>query len=384
MIHLGDFLRVNAGDPALAILHGGGCAVGSLGAPASRPARGDVACSGTVEDPRRAGLEAGAPGSTLADPRRAWCPTNPTTILQYDYEGTAYTAPAQSLVVSPLPDAPVPRLASPFQSAWDAAVHAAKVEDIRRRIARGDCYQVNLAVPFTARLADGDDLAVFLALLRTSPGPFAGFIRRPGRPTVVSQSPENFLAWDAGRITSSPIKGTRRRILGREDTTRAELLASAKDRAELAMIVDLVRNDLGRLALPGSVQVDAPARLLDLPYVHHLVADISARERPGTTLEDRLTAAFPAGSITGAPKKMAISIIRELEGRPRGAYCGAFGWSNATAGQLAVAIRTAEIHGDRITLWAGSGITADSDGPAEWDEVQAKAAGFAAMFGGGR
>ena len=146
------------------------------------------------------------------------------------------------------------------------------------------------------------------------------------------------------------------------------------------MIVDLMRNDLGRVAVPGSVRVAEPARLLDLPYVHHLVADISARLRPGITADALLDALFPAGSITGAPKAMATSIIQDLEARPRGPYCGCFGWKTATAGQAAVAIRTATLDGPHLTLWAGSGITADSDPASEWDEVLAKADGFARIF----
>jgi len=290
------------------------------------------------------------------------------------------SAPATLLPAPAAPEVPSPRLAAPLEPAWSAAEHQAKVRDIQARIARGDCYQVNLAVPFTARLAVGDDLAVFAALLRASPAPFAAFLRRPGRPSVISHSPENLVAWEGRQAVSSPIKGTRRREPGREDAVRADLLASAKDRAELAMIVDLARNDLGRVAVPGSVRVAEPARLLDLPYVHHLVADVVATLRPGTSADDLITALFPAGSITGAPKKMAMEVIAALEGRPRDAYCGAFGWRTSEAGQLAVAIRTASVQDGRLTLWAGSGITADSDPAAEWDEVRAKADGMGRVF----
>jgi para-aminobenzoate synthetase component 1 len=344
--------------PELALLHGGpgGWALCTVATPAGHPA---------------------PPGP---DPR-AWAPHDGAVIVQRDYEGTSWTSTPAALLPAPAaPDLPPPRLAAGWEPAWSAEAHQAKVRDIQARIARGDCYQVNLAVPFTARLAAGDDLAVFAALLRASPAPFAAFLRRPGRPTVISHSPENLVAWDGRQAVSSPIKGTRRRELGREDAVRADLLASAKDRAELAMIVDLARNDLGRVAVPGSVRVADPARLLDLPYVHHLVADVVATLRPAATADDLVAALFPAGSITGAPKRMAMEVIAALEGRPRGPYCGAFGWRTADAGQLAVAIRTALVAGDRVTLWAGSGITADSDPAAEWDEVRAKADGMGRVF----
>ncbi|HEX3133149.1 MAG TPA: anthranilate synthase component I family protein [Planctomycetota bacterium] len=250
-------------------------------------------------------------------------------------------------------------------------------------MAAGDCYQANLAVPFRARLAPGRhrDLAAFLRLMASSPAPFAGFFRNPGRPSIISHSPECFLAQRGRQLVSVPIKGTRRREPGHEDTVRAELANAPKDAAELAMIVDLVRNDLGRVAVPGSVRVADAGHLIDLPYVHHRAARIEATMRDGLTLADAVLAAFPAGSITGAPKLRAMQILRELEGTPRGAYCGAFGWLGAHGGDLAVAIRTASISGDDLTFHAGGGIVWDSDPASEWDEVQAKVSGFAQAMG---
>ena len=305
-------------------------------------------------------------------------------LLQADYEGAIDVVRVRSALVwgpdgalhrigEPRPPVPgaaaVPRLAGGLIPAWDGAAHAAKVDALRARIAAGDCYQVNLTLPFSGTLAAGDDLDAALALLTRSPAPFAAFIRRPGRPSVVSHSPECFVATAGADIVSSPIKGTRRA----DDPD--DLLAAEKDRAELAMIVDLVRNDLGRVAEAGSVRVTEPARLLRLPYVRHLVADVAARLRPGTTWRGILAAAFPAGSITGAPKAKAMELIRGCEAGPRGAYCGTFGWIGAEAAQLAV-------DGARVTLRAGSGIVADSDGGAEWDEVRAKASAMAAALGG--
>ena len=312
-------------------------------------------------------------------------------LLQADYEGAIDVVRVRSAILwapdgamhrigqprLPTPgDALPPRLSDALVPAWDGAAHAARVDALRARIAAGDCYQVNLTLPFTGTLAAGDDLDVALALLACSPAPFAAFIRRPGRPSVVSHSPECFVATAGADIVSCPIKGTRRA----DDPE--DLLAAEKDRAELAMIVDLVRNDLGRLAQTGSVRVAEPARLLHLPYVRHLVADVAARLRPDATWRGIFAAAFPAGSITGAPKAMAMELIRRTEAGPRGAYCGAFGWIGAEAAQLAVAIRTLAVDGARATLHAGSGIVADSDGAAEWDEVRAKASAMAAALGG--
>jgi anthranilate/para-aminobenzoate synthase component I len=279
---------------------------------------------------------------------------------------------------------PVPiALAGALSPDWDGDGHGERIGRIRDWIAAGDCYQANLAVPFRAQLKPGRhrDLAAFLQLMAASPAPFAGFFRTPGRPSVISHSPECFLAQRNRALVSVPIKGTRRREAGHEAAVRAELASAPKDAAELAMIVDLVRNDLGRVAVPGSVRVTDAGHLIDLPYVHHRAARVEAKLRDGLTLADAVLAAFPAGSITGAPKLRAMQILRELEGTARGAYCGAFGWIGAHGGDLAVAIRTASIDGDTLTFHAGGGIVWDSDPAAEWDEVQAKVSGFARAMG---
>ncbi len=334
--------------------------------------------------------------AVAGDPEgRGWTAFTGTHLMQADYEGTVDVVRVRSGLrwspgggVHPFGGAPppapgmsvVPRLAGPLLPAWDGADHRRRVDALRGRIAAGEFYQVNLTVPFTGRLAAGDDLDVAAALLARSPAPFAAVIRRPGRPTVISHSPECFVAATGRTLLSCPIKGTRRA----DDP--ADLLAAPKDRAELAMIVDLVRNDLGRIAEAGTVRVADPARVLHLPYVRHLVADVIARARPGTGWRTVLAAAFPPGSITGAPKDMAMRRIAADEAGPRGAYCGAFGWAGATGGQLAVAIRTLTVApagtDAAVVLHAGSGIVADSDGDAEWDEVRAKASAMAAALGG--
>jgi para-aminobenzoate synthetase component I len=314
------------------------------------------------------------------DAYAAWDPAGRLRLHARDRAGLERLAGGLERPLRTLADA---RLASALAPSWPAAGHRARSEAIRDYIAAGDIYQANLTVAFSARLQPGpdNDLAVFLALTSASPAPFSALLRTPER-SIISHSPECFLTVAGGVIASEPIKGTCRRIPGLEAESRRRLLASAKDRAELAMIVDLVRNDLGRVAAAGSVRVAEPARILDLPYVHHLVARIEARLRPAVPLLDILNATFPAGSITGAPKSRAMSIIRELEGRPRGPYCGAFGWvgENGDA-ELAVAIRTLVMVGDTIQLAAGGGIVADSDAAAEWDELCAKAGAMARALG---
>jgi para-aminobenzoate synthetase component 1 len=275
------------------------------------------------------------------------------------------------------------RLASDLHTDWPAAGHRARIARIQEYIAAGDIYQANLTMSFSARMHPGQarDVAAFLALISSSPAPFSALLRAAGR-SIISHSPECFLTVHDRRIACEPIKGTCRRTPGQEDAARARLLASAKDRAELAMIVDLMRNDIGRVATPGSVRVACPARILDLPYVHHLVARIEAELDATVGLEDLLTAIFPAGSITGAPKLRAMEIIRELEERPRGAYCGTFGWiASQGALELAVAIRTMEMTGDRVQFAAGGGIVSDSDPAQEWDELHAKASTMATVLG---
>ena len=279
---------------------------------------------------------------------------------------------------------PAPVLTTALTPTWTAAEHGARVERIRAWIAAGDIYQANLTLPISGRLAASahPDLGLFLAMTSQSPAPYAALLRAPGRPSVISNSPECFLRQRGPQVWSEPIKGTRRRVPAADGETRAALLASVKDRAELAMIIDLVRNDLGRVAVPGSIRVEADATVMDLPYVHHLVARVGARLRPETGFVDALRAAFPAGSITGAPKLRAMQIIAALEAGPRGAYCGTFGWIGADHADLAVAIRILTIAKDTVRLHAGGGIVADSQGAAEWDEVRAKTTAMAAALGG--
>ncbi len=303
------------------------------------------------------------------------------------------TAAMASDLARPARAIAAPALLSALTPAWDAAEHGRRVERIRALIARGDIYQANLTLPFIATIAERSDLdiATYIRLTAKSPAPFSAFLRAPSPVdsdiqgdlggSIVSHSPECFLRVRGERVESLPIKGTRARIQGAEARVRAELLASAKDRAELAMIVDLVRNDLGRVARPGSVVVEDAARVLDLPYAHHLVATVTATLREGLAAGDALASAFPAGSITGAPKIRAMQVIEELESGPRGAYCGVFGWIGPRGCDLAVAIRTLIVGERTVRVHAGGGIIADSDPTREWDEVRTKARAMARALG---
>ncbi len=263
---------------------------------------------------------------------------------------------------------------------------AARVlEDIRA----GDVYQVNLAHRLTARFA-GSTRALLAALLAAKPW-FGALIEDPEDPAraIVSMSPELFLAVDGrtGRVVTRPIKGTRPVSGGAPAAGMvADLLESEKDAAELAMIVDLMRNDLGRVARYGTVRVEDPRRLERHESVLHAVATISATLREERTIADLLRASFPPGSITGAPKIRAMQIIDELEPVARGPYCGTIGWlGDDGSARLSVAIRTAGVTGraagageivGEIDYPVGAGIVADSTPESEWEETLAKAEAF--------
>lgn len=250
-------------------------------------------------------------------------------------------------------------------------------------IAAGDIYQVNLTQRFTTRttMSPGE---LYRRLRRANPADFAALLPW-GENAVVSASPELFLRVDAeGCVLTRPIKGTRPRggTPSEDAAARAALLASAKDRAELNMIIDLLRNDLGRVCAFGSVRVVADADIEVHPTVVHLVGTIEGRLRPEVTIAELLRATFPGGSITGCPKIRAMQIIRELEPTPRGAYCGAIGFVGLD-GQLglSVAIRTMQCAGQDLHIHAGGAITADSDPAAEYAETLAKAEGMFRALG---
>jgi para-aminobenzoate synthetase component 1 len=271
-----------------------------------------------------------------------------------------------------------------FRSSLDRAAYEAGVERIREHIARGDLYQANLARRLEAPF-DGDPWELYRRLRTGDPSLFSAYLdlgpgQLTGRPrALLSASPEPFLAVDRhGIVSSDPIKGTRPR--GRdaaEDRALArELLSSAKDRAENVMIVDVLRNDLGRVCRPGSVRVPRLCRLERTATVQHLVSTVSGELAEGRDAFDLLAASFPGGSITGAPKIRAMEILEGLEPVRRGPYTGAIGWVGPDgAMQTSIAIRTFVADGQRLTLHVGGGITWKSDPAAEWMETVSKARG---------
>ena len=257
----------------------------------------------------------------------------------------------------------------PAADAWrtslDRAAFCHGVEVIRDAIAAGDVYQVNLCRRLSAPAPpDADVAALGAALAVGNPAPYSAVVRVPGV-AVASASPERFLRRDGDVVESRPIKGT-------ASTAEGFL---AKDRAENVMIVDLVRNDLGRVAEYGSVEVPGLCETEEHPGLVHLVSTVTARLRGGTTWGELLDATFPPGSVTGAPKLAALDVIGKLEPVERGPYCGAVGWVDADRrrGDLNVAIRTFWLEGGELHLGTGGGITWDSSPEGEWEETELKA-----------
>jgi para-aminobenzoate synthetase component 1 len=264
------------------------------------------------------------------------------------------------------------------------------VERILEYLRAGDAYQVNLSRRLSAACAPGAAAPVALAaaLRARAPAPHAALIASAdGEGALVGNSPERFLAVTAdGAIETRPIKGTRSRgeTPEADRAAAAALAASPKDRAEHVMIVDLERNDLGRVCQTGSVGVGSLARVVALPTVFHMVSTVHGRLRPDIGLSALLEATFPGGSITGAPKRRAMQIIDELEPAARGPYTGATGWLGAAGDlDLAIAIRTAAVRGGRLSLSVGGGIVADSTPEGELAETDVKARAFAALCGAG-
>jgi para-aminobenzoate synthetase component I len=251
-----------------------------------------------------------------------------------------------------------------WASTLDRDAYVSGVRTIRDRIWAGDVYQVNLCRILSCPRPP-DPRALGAALARGNPAPYALTISVPGLGLhVACASPELSLRRDGRTVSSGPIKGT--------GATAADL--TAKDEAENVMIVDLVRNDLGRVAEPGSVTVTGLLRQERHPGLVHLVSTVEAELRAGLGWPELLAATMPAGSVSGAPKAAALEIIGELETEPRGVYCGAVGWVDADAklGVLAVAIRTFEWQQGRLRLGTGAGITWGSDPDREWDETRLK------------
>jgi len=257
----------------------------------------------------------------------------------------------------------------------------AAVERAQRYIRAGDIYQVNLSQRLTAP-CPGSGWDLFERLSAVSPAPFSAFLDC-GDFELASSSPEQFLRLSGSQIITRPIKGTRPRDADptRDAQLAYELQTSPKELAELVMITDLLRNDLGKVCEFGSVQVPDLARLEKFAQVQHLVSTVEGRLRAGVTHFAAFASCFPGGSITGAPKFRAMEIIDELEPVARGPYCGALGYLGFNReSQLSIAIRTAVCRDGVAHFHAGAGIVADSDPGAEYDETMAKARGFLAAL----
>ena len=270
-----------------------------------------------------------------------------------------------------IPRSPV-RWRGPAWEDWRSSIDrdgfAQRVESIRDAIAAGDVYQVNLTRQLRAPLpGDASMLALGEELAAGNPAPFAAIIELPDHGVrVASASPELFLSRNGRRVRSSPIKGT----------TAPGQAFSDKDRAENVMIVDLVRNDLGRVCVPGSVTVPHLLAEEDHPGLVHLVSTVEGELRSDAGWPELLDAAFPPGSVTGAPKIAAVAHITALEPVPRGVYCGAIGWVDADrgVGEMNVAIRTFFVDDGDLCFGTGGAITWDSDADDEWLETELKAA----------
>ncbi|MCB1274420.1 MAG: anthranilate synthase component I family protein [Leucobacter sp.] len=260
------------------------------------------------------------------------------------------------------------------------AAYQAEVEACRSAIRDGDAYVLCLTDTATAPASGVDPLALYLRL-RSGGTPARGGAVVAGERALVSASPESFLGVGGGRVSTHPIKGTRPRGETADADARlaAELAEDPKERAENLMIVDLMRNDLSRICEPASVATTGFLRVESHPHVHQLVSTVEGRLRPGRDAIDAIAACFPGGSMTGAPKRRAVEILRDLEGGPRGLYSGCFGWLGAGDAELAMTIRSVELRGigtpgATALVGAGGGVTIDSDPAAEQAEKNLKAA----------
>ncbi len=254
----------------------------------------------------------------------------------------------------------------------------AAVQKAQTHIARGDIYQANLSRMWRTQLQPNVRAGDLYARLReTNPAPFAGLAVRDDF-AVISSSPERLLRLREGRIETRPIAGTRPRDEHSETGgfNKGEFLCHPKERAEHIMLIDLERNDLGRICYPGTVSVDEFMTIETYAYVHHIVSTVTGRPRDKLTPGQMISAVFPGGSITGCPKVRCMEIIRDLEGRPRGPYTGAMGYLNLDGScDFNILIRTVVANGRSISVAAGSGIVADSDPRAELEETRVKAMG---------
>ena len=290
------------------------------------------------------------------------------------YPGPLYAGSAMAQATA---DAPQVSLTAP-EPLVDRAAYGAAFRRVKDLIAAGDCYQINLTFPMRARLETGTPLGLYAALRARQPVRHGAFADLGAGPVLVSRSPELFLRLDgAGRIETRPMKGTAPRDADpvRDAELAEDLRASEKGQAENLMIVDLLRNDISRICKVGSVKVPKLFAIESYATLHQMVSTVVGQLAAPATLSDVMTALFPCGSITGAPKIRAMQIIHEVEPHPRGAYCGAIGWMGPDgAAGFNVAIRTLSVWPDgAVTLNVGGGVVQDSTEDEEWEEALWKA-----------
>lgn len=259
--------------------------------------------------------------------------------------------------------------------------YASAYAAVQNYLQAGDCYQINLAQRFSAA-ASGDALGAYLTLRSLSPAPYSAFLNLP-QAQILCASPERFLRVQNGKVETRPIKGTRPRSSDMQQDNRlaAELRNHPKDRAENLMIVDLLRNDLGKSCVPGSVRVPKLFEVESFANVHHLVSTVEGKLAEGRDAFDVLRDCFPGGSVTGAPKLRAMQIIEQLEPHRRGIYCGAIGYIGFDGNMDSnIVIRTMVYSDNQIRCWAGGGIVADSDVAAEYQETLDKASAMLTLL----
>ena len=261
-------------------------------------------------------------------------------------------------------------LTSDWCSNMSESEYKNKFKQVHNYLLSGDCYQINLAQRFTASY-EGNEFEAYSLLRSKNNAPFSGFIRLENA-SILSLSPERFLQLKEQEVQSKPIKGTRPRhkTTKADSKAKTELLNSIKDKAENLMIVDLLRNDISKVCIPGSVKVPALFKIESFPAVHHLVSTVTGELAPQYSANDLLRGAFPGGSITGAPKIRAMEIIEELEPNRRSVYCGSIGYISACGNMdTSITIRTLICKNNKVHCWAGGGLVADSDANSEYQET---------------
>jgi para-aminobenzoate synthetase component I len=292
------------------------------------------------------------------------------------FEGNYHFARFKKVVEREFPQVePWQRLERPWKSSQEMIDFIGYVHEIRESIAAGGVYQVNACRELSHFMGEKPQKleSLFAAILGAHPAPFASFLKIPGF-EIASASPERFLSRNGDRIITSPIKGTIR--------WNQEVFGD-KDKSENLMIVDLMRNDISQICEPGSVEVSALFRQEKHPGITHLVSDIEGTLRSGVSWSEIFKATLPPGSVSGAPKSSALTIIKEHEVNNRGPYCGALGYIHGNRAELAVAIRTFWTTGDKYLRYGtGAGITWGSDPQAEWEETQLKARHLISIAGG--